>query len=69
MRVRRPGVLIEAADDRTVALFRLAPQAPDPPNWFSVFKRPNHQRRDCQSVCFHFQIQRSLLFITDKQTF
>lgn len=47
----------------------LAPQAPDPPNWFSVFKRAHHQRCDCQSACFYFQIHLSLLFITDKQTF
>lgn len=48
-------------------LFRLAPKAPDPPNWFSLFKRPNHERHHCQSDGFHFQIRLSLLFITDEK--
>ncbi len=50
-------------------LFCRAPRAPDPPNWCSVFKRPNHQKHDCQFDCLRFWIQLSLLFITDKQTF
>lgn len=48
--------------------FPFIPQAPDPPNWVSLFKRPNLQRHGCQPVCFQFQIQLYYLWLTTKLT-